>query len=95
MCVTSLELLSKNRLASGSYDNTIKVWSIETGECLKTLTFPESGIMSMRSLANNLLAYGQSNAVQIWNLDLENGAVMTVTGHDWPVWALEHIHNFE
>jgi WD40 repeat protein len=27
-------------LASGSQDNTIKFWDIDTGECLKTLRVP-------------------------------------------------------
>ena len=27
-----------HRLASGSRDDTIKLWDVQTGECLKTLT---------------------------------------------------------
>jgi len=36
--VGNLAYLGNNLLASASSDHTIKIWNIETGECLMTLT---------------------------------------------------------
>jgi len=36
--VLSVSFDGKGLLASGSYDNTIKLWNTKTGECLRTLT---------------------------------------------------------
>ncbi len=35
--VTSLSLLKDGTLASGSWDNTIKIWDTKSGECIKTI----------------------------------------------------------
>ena len=37
-CVVSVELISPNRLASGSSDNTIKIWNIDKGKCFRTIS---------------------------------------------------------
>ena len=48
--INCLKLFSNNKLASGSSDKTVKIWDIESGECLKTI---------------NLDAYILSNAQKI------------------------------
>ncbi|MFN9873680.1 MAG: WD40 repeat domain-containing protein [Pseudanabaena sp.] len=35
-------------LASGSYDHTVKVWDLESGECLQTLQGHPSSVLSVR-----------------------------------------------
>ena len=35
--VNCLVYLGNNTLVSGSFDKTIKIWDIATGECIKTL----------------------------------------------------------
>ena len=36
--VTCVAVLSNDRVVSGSWDNTLKVWDASTGRCLQTLT---------------------------------------------------------
>ena len=69
-------------LASGSYDRTIKLWSLPDGALLKTL----NGLSPMYpSLAispdGRLLAWGNtSSAVVLWSLP-DGGVLKTLTGH--------------
>jgi len=42
--VTSLCLLGQNKIISGSWDGTAKVWDVETGECLQTLEGHDNGV---------------------------------------------------
>ena len=36
--VTSLQLLSNNKLASGSYDHSIKIWNVDSGQCIPNIS---------------------------------------------------------
>ena len=36
--VYALQLLWNNQLASGSSDSTTKIWNLDSGECVRTLT---------------------------------------------------------
>ena len=72
--VTTLIQLKSGKLASGSYDNTIRIWDIngktkinsektinETGHILFLLEFEKNKILSGTS----------DNAINLWNLDSE------------------------
>ena len=71
--VISLALLSNTILASGSTDDEIRIWNIESGQCLRTLMhYPRyvSSVNALLRLANAKLASGlQSGLIAIWNLD--------------------------
>jgi WD40 repeat protein len=61
----------KNILASGGFDNKVKLWKIDTGQCLKTL---EKHTNIVRSVAfspdGKILATGsEDSTVKLWNLD--------------------------
>ncbi|MBV7336044.1 hypothetical protein KFU94_48985 [Chloroflexi bacterium TSY] len=69
-------------LASGSDDNTIKLWDVESGETLQTLTGHSSSVRSVawspdgRSLASG----SDDSSIKVW--DVENGKTLqTLTGH--------------
>jgi WD40 repeat protein len=50
-------LLPNGYLVSCSKDNTIKVWNIESGECLKTIYTPSGYVSNMAFIKNsNFLA---------------------------------------
>ena len=69
-------------IASGSVDNTIKIWNYETGECLNTLSGHNSAIKSISSIENTkLLVSGSGDSkIKIW--DYESGeCVRTLEGH--------------
>ncbi|WP_261248561.1 caspase family protein [Laspinema olomoucense] len=69
-------------LASGSQDNTIKIWAIETGELLHTLTDHRGPVRSLAiSPDGQTLISGAGDAtIKIW--DLETGELQnTLTDH--------------
>lgn len=70
-------------LATGSEDNTAKVWNLETGEPILTLEGHRNFVASVAfSFDGKKLATGsEDNTVKIWNL--ENGKLdTTLKGHD-------------
>ena len=48
-----LHITQSNELASGSWDNTIKIWSLDTGECKRTLLGHRKGITCLLFLDDN------------------------------------------
>ncbi|MEQ8999796.1 MAG: tetratricopeptide repeat protein [Coleofasciculus sp. B1-GNL1-01] len=70
-------------LASGSYDNTIKLWKLETGEAITTLNGHDSLVNSVSfSPDGKTLASGSGdNTIKLWNLETGE-AITTLNGHD-------------
>ena len=74
------------RIASGSYDNTIKLWDAATGEVLRTL---EGHDLSVNSVAFSpdgaVIASGSGdNTIRLW--DATNGdELRTLKGHESPI----------
>ncbi|MEH2104168.1 MAG: ribosome assembly protein 4, partial [Nostoc sp.] len=69
-------------LASGSYDNTIKLWDVSTGKAIKTLNGHSSGVSSVGfSPDGKTLASGSGDkTIKLW--DVSTGkAIKTLTGH--------------
>ncbi|NMG20270.1 serine/threonine-protein kinase [Brasilonema bromeliae] len=72
-------------LASGSYDNTIERWNLETGEPIRTLTGHSSQVNSVAiSPDGKTLASGSGDkTIKLWNLTTGE-QIRTLTGHsDW------------
>ena len=81
-----------NKLASGSADNSIKIWNIDSGECIKTLIGHSGAVLSLQVLAKNKLASGSAdNSTRIWNID--SGKCRILTGHSGYVFSLELLAN--
>ena len=59
-----------NRLISGSTDNTIKIWDLESGECLKTLEDHDDWVRSILLIQNNKFISGSLDGrIKIWDLN--------------------------
>jgi len=59
---------SNDLLASGSYDRTVKIWDVTTGECIKTLTGHSDLVRSVTFSSKGLLESGlDDSTVKIWN----------------------------
>ncbi|CAG8827088.1 25968_t:CDS:1, partial [Dentiscutata erythropus] len=72
-------------IISGSLDNIIKIWSIETGECLKTLFGHEDGIWSLAVDKLRLVSGAHDHTVKIWDKDCSGECMHTLYGHSGAV----------
>ena len=69
----SLAVLEGSRLASGSHDETIKIWELAFGACVATLGGHERGVNCLKVLEGGRLASGSGDrTVKIWNSALSN-----------------------
>ena len=76
-------------MASGSTDNSIKIWNVDSGECIRTLTGHLSGVDSLQILSNNKLASGAwDGSINIWNID-SGDCIRTLIGHSHSVMSLQ------
>ncbi|KAK5989867.1 putative E3 ubiquitin ligase complex SCF subunit scon-2 [Cladobotryum mycophilum] len=64
--VTCLQF-DHNILASGSYDTTIKIWNIETGEVIRTLRGHTSTIRTLQFDDSKLISGSFDKTIKIWN----------------------------
>jgi WD40 repeat protein len=76
-------------LASGSLDNTIRVWNLTTGR--QTLTFHADRVKCLLLLENQsqLLASGEfDHLIKFWSLKQQTGSITRLFGHTGAVTAL-------
>ncbi|MEH2200540.1 WD40 repeat domain-containing protein, partial [Nostoc sp.] len=76
-------------LASGGYDNTIKLWDVSTGKAIKTLTGHSSTVRGIVfSPDGKTLASGSyDKTIKLW--DVSTGkAIKTLTGHSSRVFSV-------
>ena len=80
----------RGHCASGSMDNTVKVWNVSTGECLHTLT-GHTSLIGLLGVSPNYFVSGAADAsLRIWdannhqlkNVLPSNGGAITCFQHD-------------
>eukprot|EP01102_Stenamoeba_stenopodia_P017658 TRINITY_DN6369_c0_g1_i1.p1 TRINITY_DN6369_c0_g1~~TRINITY_DN6369_c0_g1_i1.p1 ORF type:complete len:260 (-),score=47.66 TRINITY_DN6369_c0_g1_i1:566-1345(-) len=71
--VVSIVKLNEETIATGSFDCTVKVWQVETGECIQTL---RGHFDSVRTLAKTtdgaILSGSRDTFVNVWRLARNN-----------------------
>jgi F-box/WD-40 domain protein MET30 len=77
--VTCLQL-EDNVLASGSYDATIKIWNVDTGEEIRTLRGHQAGIRALQFDDSKLISGSLDNTIKIWNWHTGE-CISTLQGH--------------
>lgn len=77
--VTCLQL-EDNILASGSYDATIKIWNVETGEEIRTLRGHQAGIRALQFDDTKLISGSLDHTIKIWNWHTGE-CISTLQGH--------------
>ena len=76
-----------NILASGSYDSTVKLWDMKTGNVIKTLKGHTLGIRCLQYDECKLASGSLDGTIKIW--DMESGKLLsTLTGHSGGVIGL-------
>jgi len=76
-------------LASGSEDNTIKLWNLETGKEIRTLKGHSNFVLSVSfSPDGKTLASGsEDNTIKLWNLETGK-EIRTLNGHSNSVYSV-------
>ncbi|KAL7313633.1 hypothetical protein PS15m_007357 [Mucor circinelloides] len=82
---TSTAASSKNPIIiSGSLDNTIKLWDMITGKCIRTLFGHVEGVWSLAYDTLRIVSGSHDKTVRVW--DLGSGKCMyALEGHNGPV----------
>ncbi|EXJ82723.1 F-box and WD-40 domain-containing protein MET30 [Capronia epimyces CBS 606.96] len=84
--VMSLQVYD-NILATGSYDATIKIWNLDTGEELRTLKGHAMGIRCLQFDDNKLISGSLDKTLKVWNWRTGE-CIATYNGHSEGVIAL-------
>ena len=78
--VTCLQV-DENILISGSYDNTARVWSLETGQELRVLRGHRCGIRSLQFDDQKLITGSIDGTIKVWNWTTGE-CLATLRGHN-------------
>ncbi|XP_065933002.1 F-box/WD repeat-containing protein 7 [Magallana gigas] len=87
--ITCLEFCG-SRVVSGSDDNTLKVWSVITGKCLRTLVGHTGGVWSSQMEDNIIISGSTDRTLKVWNADTGQ-CINTLYGHTSTVRCM-HLH---
>ncbi|XP_050424266.1 F-box/WD repeat-containing protein 7 isoform X2 [Adelges cooleyi] len=79
-----------NRVVSGSDDNTLKVWSVTSGKCLKVLTGHTGGVWSSQMAGNVIISGSTDRTLKVWNAETGQ-CTHTLYGHTSTVRCM-HLH---
>ncbi|XP_042495573.1 zinc finger CCCH domain-containing protein 48-like [Macadamia integrifolia] len=80
LAVVSL-VVGADRLYSGSMDHTIRVWDLETLQCIHTLTGHTSAVMSVLCWKEYLLSCSLDKTIKVWAAT-ESGNIEVVHTHN-------------
>ncbi|KAF8982874.1 hypothetical protein BGZ46_000436 [Entomortierella lignicola] len=75
-------------VVSASGDKTIKIWSFETGECLRTLEGHGRGIACIQFEGNIIVSGSSDRSIKIWDI-AKGECVKTLVGHEGLVRTLQ------
>jgi WD40 repeat protein len=91
--VQALAVLPNGKLASGSWDKTIRIWDVATQRCEVTLQGHQKLVRSVAALRSGKLASGSGdNTIRIWNVSSQQCEVV-LRGHNDGVRALVQLPN--
>ncbi|KAJ3068339.1 hypothetical protein HDU99_003233, partial [Rhizoclosmatium hyalinum] len=93
--ITAVALSSDGKfLASSSDDRLIKLWSLETGECLKSLSGHtlRAAALAISPDCTLVVSVSSDATVRLW--DVETGeSIRNFEGHTLPVWSVIFSHS--
>jgi WD40 repeat protein len=72
-------LVRKGRIFSGSSDNTIKIWDLESGQPLQTFFGHQDSVYCILVNKDKLISGSVDKTIKVW--DLKGGQTKTLLGH--------------
>ena len=79
--VNCITLVNRRELASGSCDCTVRLWNIDTGECVRLLDSHTWGVISLLALPDSRLLSGSyDGSIKVWSL-LNGTCLFDMLGH--------------
>ncbi|KAF5020192.1 hypothetical protein F66182_7757 [Fusarium sp. NRRL 66182] len=79
-------------LVTGSYDATIKIWDLETGNLRRTLVGHAAGVRALRFDSAKLISGSLDHTIKIWN-HRTGECMRTLVGHDDGIIGLQFTGN--
>lgn len=78
--VVSLAILSNDKLVSGSEDNKIKIWNLNSNKCIRTLEGHFNCVKSLAVLLDKIVSASSDKTIRIWN-SINGQCIKTLNGH--------------
>ncbi|XP_060555980.1 F-box and WD repeat domain containing protein 10B-like isoform X2 [Ruditapes philippinarum] len=83
-CVHIIE--KQGLVLSGSYDTSIRMWSVHTGHCLKIFRGHRDTVLTIRTLGDLLISGSKDKSCKVW--DMQTGKCQRSYRHRYPVTAV-------
>ncbi len=82
------------KIVSGSFDNTIRVWNVDTGECILTLKGHTSYVLSVgfNHDGTKIVSGSVDETIHVWNIDTAE-CILTLKDHTYDVYSVGFNHD--
>jgi F-box and WD-40 domain protein 1/11 len=89
--VNAIEPVGRNRVVSASGDSSLKLWDIETGECIRVMEGHRLGLACVKYDGKRLYSGGLEGKIKVWNI--ETGECLnTLIGHAGMIRSIDCIN---
>ncbi|OBA19683.1 SCF complex F-box protein MET30 [Metschnikowia bicuspidata var. bicuspidata NRRL YB-4993] len=88
--ITCLQFNTKI-LILGLYDSAVRVWNIDTGECIRTLMGHSTGVRSLSFDCHKLITGGYDSTIKVWNYRTGE-CISTYRGHENTVCSVDSLN---
>jgi WD40 repeat protein len=79
--IVSLIELSSGNIATGSYDCTIRIWDVQTQQCIKVIQESGHVLCLLEFQPNFLLSGTDNNTIQLWDINNSNKKLHSFDKH--------------
>jgi len=90
--VMAFKLYPRDKIISVSEDGTIKMWNLETGTCISSITGHSKWVLDVDVYENIIATCSADRTIKIWQYhDASNSwiCLRTLTGHTDTVWTVQ------